>query len=169
MTNPIITSDVSAPASVRQRERPTRAPSSIEQPGAEPAIPRAPVSASLEHGTYEVGYGKPPKHSQFKPGQSGNPKGRPKGAKSPFTVLRDELQNKVVIKERGKLKKVSNLHAIMKRMVADTLSGKPSQMRILFTLLHIFEAQFTTTSESPELSPEDKELVLSLLQGVHNE
>ena len=29
-------------------------------------------------GDYEVGYGKPPKHSRFKPGQSGNPKGRPR-------------------------------------------------------------------------------------------
>jgi len=42
---------------------------------------------------YEVGYGKPPKHGQFKPGQSGNPKGRPKGRKN-FPVLLEMCLNK---------------------------------------------------------------------------
>ena len=35
----------------------------------------------------DVGYGKPPKANQFKPGKSGNPKGRPKGARSEATML----------------------------------------------------------------------------------
>ena len=40
---------------------------------------------------YEIGYGRPPKHTQFKKGQSGNPEGRPKGIKSLSTELDDEL------------------------------------------------------------------------------
>ena len=31
---------------------------------------------------YEVGYGRPPQHTQFRPGQSGNPAGRRKGVRN---------------------------------------------------------------------------------------
>ena len=43
---------------------------------------------------YEIGYGKPPKHTQFKPGQSGNSKGRPRGQRNFRTAVRDALKRK---------------------------------------------------------------------------
>ena len=48
-----------------------------------------------ETGDYEVGYGKPPRHSRFVKGQSGNPRGRPAGAKN-FTTLLEEALNEPV-------------------------------------------------------------------------
>ncbi|MFZ3585531.1 DUF5681 domain-containing protein, partial [Loktanella sp. DJP18] len=43
----------------------------------------APPKVNLKAGAgYSVGYAKPPESSRFKKGKSGNPKGRPKGAKS---------------------------------------------------------------------------------------
>ncbi len=49
---------------------------------------------------YDVGYGRPPEATQFKPGRSGNPNGRPKGAKSEDTIVRSVMHRKVALKSR---------------------------------------------------------------------
>jgi hypothetical protein len=53
------------------------------------------------NGDYEVGYGKPPKHSRFLPGQSGNPRGKQKGKKGLKSDLAVELDAKDSIKIQG--------------------------------------------------------------------
>ena len=55
-----------------------------------------------EDRNYEVGYGKPPKHTRFKPGQSGNPKGRKPGSKNVMTLLEQTLFDTVKVRENGK-------------------------------------------------------------------
>lgn len=73
---------------------------------------------------YEVGYSKPPKSGQFKKGQSGNPKGRPKGSKNIPDLYRDLLEEKVAIKENGEKKIITCQRAIARRVRADALQGK---------------------------------------------
>ena len=51
---------------------------------------------------YEVGYGKPPTHSQFRPGQSGNPAGRRKGVRNLKTDVKRTLATPVKVKEGGR-------------------------------------------------------------------
>ena len=51
---------------------------------------------------YPVGYGKPPKSGQFKKGQSGNPKGRPKGSLDYTTYVQQMLSAQVTVTESGK-------------------------------------------------------------------
>jgi hypothetical protein len=58
---------------------------------------------------YTVGYAKPPTASRFKPGQSGNAKGRPKGRKNFKTLIRNAMTAKISIQEGGRNRQVSKL------------------------------------------------------------
>jgi hypothetical protein len=70
-----------------------------------------------------VGFGKPPAHSRFKPGKSGNPNGRPKGALNFATTLRRTLREVVVINENGRRKEITKLEAALKQLVNKAASG----------------------------------------------
>jgi len=74
-------------------------------------------------GAYKVGYGKPPEKNQFKPGQSGNTKGRPAGSKNLKTELEEELLEKIAIKEGGTQKNVSKQRAMIKALMAKAVQG----------------------------------------------
>ncbi len=80
---------------------------------------------------YSVGYGKPPQKTQFRSGQSGNPKGRPRGAKNFATAITEELNSKVVITENGKRKKVTKREAVAKQIVNKAAGGDPKAIPIL--------------------------------------
>ncbi|WP_068318416.1 DUF5681 domain-containing protein [Aliiruegeria sabulilitoris] len=88
---------------------------------------------------YEVGYGRPPKRTQFKKGQSGNPKGRPKGAKGFNASLQRELETKVIVREGNREVKISKAEAAAKRLVATALKG---DMKAL-TMLARFDADLS--------------------------
>jgi hypothetical protein len=70
-----------------------------------------------------VGYGKPPNGTQFKPGKSGNPKGRPKGARNLDTLMAEELESLIKVREQGVEHTVSKGHAVLKALVAKGMQG----------------------------------------------
>ena len=82
-----------------------------------------------------VGYKSPPQHTQFKPGQSGNPKGRPKKSTSLTEVIGKEVGRRVQIVINGKRQKVSMLEAIVKQHLTKAAGGDPKSVAILFSLL----------------------------------
>ena len=84
-----------------------------------------------DEGSFEVGYGKPPQHSQFKRGQSGNPHGRPKGAKGFDASLARELETKITVTEGGARKSMSKAEAAAKRLVEKALKGDMPALRYL--------------------------------------
>lgn len=84
---------------------------------------------------YEVGYGRPPKATRFKKGQSGNPRGRPKTSKNLDTLLETELEAKITVREGGEEKQFSKREAIIKRIVQGALAGDIRQLHFLFRYL----------------------------------
>ena len=84
---------------------------------------------------YEVGYKKPPKTSQFKKGKSGNPKGRPKKSKNLNTLLNNELDEVVTVREQGKVIQLSKRELMVKKMVHEAVNGKLAATQTLIGIL----------------------------------
>ena len=74
-------------------------------------------------GDYKVGKGRPPRSTRWKSGQSGNPRGRPRGSKNLVTILADALNEKLEIQERGKTRPVTAREAIVRRIIHEALKG----------------------------------------------
>jgi len=73
---------------------------------------------------YEVGYKKPPRATQFKPGTSGNPKGRPKRVRSPLNeILEDVLDAVVKYRENGKVRTATRREVSLKLLVRQAIKG----------------------------------------------
>ena len=86
--------------------------------------PRArPRKRAQKSDDYDVGYGKPPVHSRFKPGQSGNSKGRPKGVRNFKTDVQATLKAPVRVTRGGKPRNVSTQAAMLLRLREKALGG----------------------------------------------
>jgi Family of unknown function (DUF5681) len=87
-----------------------------------------------ERDDYEVGYKKPPEHSRFQKGQSGNTRGRPKASKNLKTETIEELSETVKVRIGDRQVRVSKHRALMKIL---TLKAMKGDMRALTTLLNL--------------------------------
>jgi hypothetical protein len=73
---------------------------------------------------YSIGFGRPPTHARFQKGQSGNPKGRPKGSRNAEALLASILKEKVKVIENGRQKTITKLEALMKGLVTRVKGGR---------------------------------------------
>jgi hypothetical protein len=81
-----------------------------------------------------VGYGKPPEHARFKPGQSGNPKGRPKGRMSSSSVIARLLNEKVTVREGDRIRKMSWLEAAYRALFHKAMKGDTKAIAAVMAL-----------------------------------
>lgn len=122
------------------------------------------MTARRKPDEYEVGFGKPPKATRFKKGQSGNPKGRPKGSRNYSTLVEEMLNAPVTIRENGKTKTVSTLEAAFKRIMQMAVNGN---IKALFRLLELaaeMEIRKQGSDENSGLTNSDQEILERFLQ-----
>lgn len=119
--------------------------------------------------SYPVGYKKPPKSGQFKKGKSGNPKGRPKGARSLKAALERELSTKMEIKEQGRKLKLSRMEVLAKRLVTDALNGSPKALTELLRQvnLHLASDKEEHASDT-QVGDEDSALLIRFAADYTN-
>jgi len=110
-----------------------------------------------------VGYRRPPKHTQFKKGQSGNPSGRPKGTVNLATALYNTLREPVEMVEDGITKTMTKMEAAVKRLVEEAINGDMHAFRVLSVLSQAMqEAEGSATST--ELEGADKKILETLFR-----
>jgi hypothetical protein len=84
---------------------------------------------------YIVGYGKPPVHSRFQKGQSGNRKGRPKNSKSFVALLAEALEERVFVQEGGRRRSLTKREALAKQFANKGATGDLKAAKILLEIL----------------------------------
>ncbi len=112
---------------------------------------------------YDVGYGKPPNHTKFKKGQSGNPRGKQKGKKSLKTILAEELLSQMTINLNGKSVTGTRQRLMFQTLTARAAVGDIAAQRLLLPLvLQIIGAEGMDASK-PSLSAQDQRLLDEML------
>jgi hypothetical protein len=109
-----------------------------------------------------VGYGKPPQHARFKKGQSGNPKGRPKGAKNLDTLLMESVNERVTINENGVPRKVSKLAIMHKQLANKGATGDLRALQMILQKLEALESRSLAITGSDEFNEADKAIMKNL-------
>lgn len=87
----------------------------------------------------EVGYGKPPKHTRFRPGQSGNPKGRPKGIRNFKSDVRATLKAPVRVTKDGTPRRITTQEAALLRLREKALAGDARALDKLLEFARIYD------------------------------
>ena len=103
-----------------------------------------PIGRNLTMRDYKVGYGKPPKATQFKRGQSGNPRGRPKGSRNLASDLAAELGEQITVREDGHPRRISKQRALIKSLMARALQG---DVRASAAMLALYARLITDTAD----------------------
>ena len=99
--------------------------------------------------TNKVGYAKPPKHTRFTKGRSGNPKGRPTGSKNLATMMIEELTQPVAIVENGKRTKIPKIRAAVRQALDRAMVGDFKALQQIVIMLRSHDALKRVATTKP--------------------
>ena len=118
---------------------------------------------------YEVGYGKPPLHTRFQKGRSGNPKGRPRGRKNLSSLLNDALNGSVIVVENGRRKKITKREAIITQLVNKSASADLKATQIVLAMLQEVGSQADGSADHAALSEADEQIIKRIQERLRAE
>ena len=125
------------------------------------------MSDDIKDDDYEVGYGKPPKATQFKRGRSGNPKGRPKASKNVGKILEDTFFQKVPITENGVRREATMLEAIVRQVANGAAKGGMRNVdRVLKLLPQLQDALTSAETASESTAQTDPQSDVAVLEAL---
>ena len=113
---------------------------------------------------YPVGYGKPPEHTRFKKGHTGNPQGRPRRAKNLATLLGAALDGKVTVTEHGRRRRITKREAMIAQLVNRSAQADLKAMLIVLGMMQEIERRTGASAESASLTEADRQV----LQFIRN-
>jgi len=115
---------------------------------------------------YEVGYGKPPRNTQFKKGQSGNPRGRPSGSKNLATLISVALNEPVIVVENGGRRKITKREAI-KQLVNRSTKADWRVIKILLDIVREIEGRVEPEAAESSFSAADEKVIEQIKARWH--
>jgi hypothetical protein len=94
--------------------------------------------------SYQVGYGKPPAHSRFRKGQSGNPTGqrrRPNGTERLKKLISQEAYRPLTVRDGGDIKRIAAVQAVLRSQITSAVKGNVSAQRAIINAIQQLEAE----------------------------
>jgi ribosomal protein L14E/L6E/L27E len=113
---------------------------------------------------YPVGFGRPPRATQFQPGKSGNPKGRPKGSRSVAAIVQEILHQKVYVTEGDKTRRIPRIEVAVRRLVNEAMKGDPRAMKQLLDIAQRYALSDEAVARTEDLSLEDQVILEDFLR-----
>jgi hypothetical protein len=115
-----------------------------------------------------VGYGRPPKATQFKKGQSGNPKGRPKGSRPVGAVLQEILGQRIAVTENGRTRRLPALEVMLRRLANDAMRSEPVALKLILSLFDRYGDSPEAGIRFDEVLAEDKAILANFLKETRD-
>ena len=122
------------------------------------------MAAKQKESTGEVGYCKPPLKNRFVKGQSGNPKGRPRGSKNLATIVRQVLNAKVSVRENGRVRTITAREGLIAQLVREGLRGNLRALELMFKV-PLLQKELADLGKSGQMTLEDWEQIAILGRG----